>query len=113
MHIDFTIPHVSGNVLAGAGLGALFTAGFLTLFILLAWLGVAAISLGAPLSAVLEKKVVVGCLVFIAAGAVVGGLIAATGLPWWAAGTIVLAALIGLHKVTKYFDNRRHARRGY
>lgn len=114
MHIEFTIPGIGGNVLGGVLSGMLVTVGFIAVFGLLAWAVAGIMSLGsASFRDVFTKKGIFWMLVYIAAGGAVGGLIAATGLPWYVASVIVLLLLIGLHKVTKHFDNKRVARRGY
>ncbi len=109
IHVNFDL---SGNVLAGAGLGAFITAGFIGIFTLLRVVAGSLMSLGGS-SGVFTGEYFKWVAIYLFAGALVGGLIAATGLPWWAAGLIVLALLFGVSRVMTYIDRRRHKRRGY
>lgn len=114
MHIEFTIPGISGNVLGGVISGMLITAGFIAVFGLIAWAANAMMSLGSvSLRDVFTKKGIFWMLVYTAAGGMVGGSVAATGLPWYVAGAAVLLILIGLYRAMQYYSKKRATRRGY
>jgi uncharacterized membrane protein len=112
MHLQLNID-IAGDALAGAAAGALATAGFIAAFTLFGVLAVNIMPFNGSSSDIFTAKYFRAAAIYITAGAIVGGLAAITGLPWWAAGLMVLALLVALHKATKYYHNRRRTKRGY